>query len=146
MKPPHMTATKHRSITKQMDIDGSSSVCSAKCKLSLSINIVKISILIVAFLLEQVAHRCAELTRVWRVFISYFVTAYLKYKLQMTLSVKTLSENRFRRLACGREQIIQTLSVWETKKLEKLIKTKQAEEPIHWFANWFKSLNRIESK
>ncbi len=32
MKTSHMTATDHLNITKQMHIDGSSSVCSAKCK------------------------------------------------------------------------------------------------------------------
>ncbi len=31
MKTPHMTATEHLNIMKQTQIDGSSSVCSAKC-------------------------------------------------------------------------------------------------------------------
>ncbi len=41
---PNMTATEHLNITKQMHIDGSSSICSAKCKqmyISASVNIVK---------------------------------------------------------------------------------------------------------
>ncbi len=41
MKTPHMTAAKHLNITKQMHIDGSSSVCFAKCK---QMYIVKIGI------------------------------------------------------------------------------------------------------
>ncbi len=44
MTDPNMTATEHLNITKQMHIDGSSSICSAKCKqmyISASVNIVK---------------------------------------------------------------------------------------------------------
>ncbi len=52
VKTPQMTATEHLNITKQMHIDGSSSVCSVKCTnvtyISASVNIVKISILIVS--------------------------------------------------------------------------------------------------
>ncbi len=50
-KNENMTDTEHLNITKQMNIDGSSSVFSAKCKqmyISVSINIVKMSILIVS--------------------------------------------------------------------------------------------------
>ncbi len=47
-----MTATEHLNITKQMHIDGSSSVCSVKCTnlayITASVNIVNISILIVS--------------------------------------------------------------------------------------------------
>ncbi len=33
LKTPHMTTTEHLNITKKMQIDGSYSVCSAKCSL-----------------------------------------------------------------------------------------------------------------
>ncbi len=50
VKTPHKTTTEHLNITNQILIDGSSSLCSAKCTnvayISASVNIVKISILL----------------------------------------------------------------------------------------------------
>ncbi len=105
--------TEHLNIMKQMHIDGSSSVCSAKCTnvaySSASVNIVKISILIVS----RQRHSSWNRPR----------AAALNALDVLKLSVKTLEWEPLRQLsACGRE-------VNESFKLIC--------EPIHWFADWF---------
>ncbi len=120
-----MTATEHLNLTKQMHIDGSSSVCSAKdtdvAYISASVNIVKISISIVS----RQRHSFWN----WNKLLMFLI-----------FLLQALSENRFRRLsACGRElnESVQTDSrtdslVWFTNRFTGLI-----HEPIHWFAKWF---------
>ncbi len=106
-------ATEHMNITKHMYIDGSFSVCSAKCTnvayISANVNIVKISILIVS----RQRHSSWNRLR----------AAVLNALDVLKLSVTTLSENRFRQLSvCDRE----------LNESFKLIR-----EPIHCFANCF---------
>ncbi len=102
MKTPHMTATEHLNITKQMHIYGSSSVCSAKCTnvayISANVKMVKMSILIVS----RQRHSSWNRSR----------ASALDDLDVLKRSVTTLSEIRFRRVcACvqrGTERVIRT--------------------------------------
>ncbi len=79
----------HLNISNQMHIDGSSVLQNVnKCSLYFCMRIY-CKYMNIHLWLEQVARRCTELTRVWRVFISYFhsVTAYLMYKLYIVFNV-----------------------------------------------------------
>ncbi len=117
-----MTAIENLNIKKPMHIDESSSICSAKCAkvayISESVNIVKISLLIVS----RQKHSCWNMSR----------AAELNALDVLKLSVTALSENRFRRIsACSRE----------LNESFKLIR-----KPIHWFVqafeqNWLKRMN-----
>ncbi len=107
VKTPHKTTTEHLNITNQILIDGSSSLCSAKCTnvayISARVNIVKISILIVS------RQRHSSWNRLH--------AAALNALEVLKLYVTALREN-----VCGRE----------LNESFKLI-----HEPIHWFANCF---------